>query len=142
MIIGIAAISAIWVSVTTIRNVYRTYPPLRGAADPHTYLMVPRLVESMTPPGAVIGTPGGGTLSYFVNDRRIMNLDGLMNSKEYFDALKAGNTAAILKRMNMRYVFANQYAILSSPPYNQIFADCLEPLNQVFGKMLFVYTCR
>jgi hypothetical protein len=142
MVIGITAVAALWISITTIRNIYRTYPPLRGSSDPHTYLMIPRLVESMTPPGAVIGTPGGGTLSYFIHDRRIINLDGLMNSKEYFDALKAGDTHPFLRRMNVRYVFANQYAILSSPPYDVIFSNCLEPLNQVFGKMLFTYTCN
>ncbi len=141
IIFAITSIAAIFVTVTTMRNIYNTYPPLRSGADPETYLVIPRMVESFTPPGAVIGTPGGGTLAYFVQDRKIMNLDGLMNSKEYFDALKQRNTHPILKRMKMEYVFANQYAILASPPYNQIFDGCLAPLYQVFGKMLFSYTC-
>ncbi len=142
IIFAITSIAAIFIIYTTARNIYITYPPLRSRVDPETYLVIPRMVESFTPSGAVIGTPGGGTLAYFVQDRRIMNLDGLMNSKEYFDALKQRNTHPILKRMKMEYVFANQYAILESPPYNEIFDGCLTPLYQVFGKMLFSYTCN
>jgi hypothetical protein len=141
IIYAITGIAAILVISTTSTRIYRTYPPLKGGLDPESYLIIPRTVEALTPPGAVIGTPGGGTLSYFIRDRRIVNLDGLMNSKEYFEALKTRNTHPILKRMGMEYVYANQYAILSSPPYDQIFAGCLEPLDQVYGKMLFSYTC-
>jgi len=142
IIYAITGISAILVISTTTTRIYRTYPPLRGGLDPESYLTIPRTVEALTPPGSVIGTPGGGTLSYFIRDRRIVNLDGLMNSKEYFDAMKLRDTHPILKRMGMEYVYANQYAIIASPPYDQIFAGCLEPIYQVYGKMLFSYACK
>ncbi len=71
-----------------INNLTITYPWKVNPKLTEDYLVIPRMVEDQTEPGSVIGTPGGGSLSYFITDRVIVNLDGLMNSKEYFDGLR------------------------------------------------------
>ena len=80
-----------------VRNLRINYP---WTVDPETtpnYLIIPRMIEAETEPGSIIGTPGGGSLSYFIKDRVIVNLDGLMNSKAYFDALRKFDTHEIMK---------------------------------------------
>ena len=54
------------------------------------YLAGAEELEKATPPGAFIGSTGGGVVAYFIKDRTIINLDGLMNTTEYFRLLKEG----------------------------------------------------
>jgi hypothetical protein len=68
---------------------------------------------------------GGGDTAYFVRDRTIVNLDGLINSYEYFQALKAFNAASYLDKIGLDYIYANPYMIAETDPYWQNFRDRL-----------------
>ncbi len=133
---------SISIVLTFAVNLLNVYPPTSKRNDPGTYLLIPQMLESMTPPGAVIGTPGGGTVSYFINDRTIINLDGLMNSKAYFQALRNGNLKEQLKSANLQYVYVNEYTLLETSPYQKVFSGCVNQVGLVYKKSLFAYTCN
>ncbi len=59
------------------------------------YLAGVEAVENETPPGSIIGSTGGGVVAYFIKDRTIINLDGLMNSTTYFSLLKKGDAQSL-----------------------------------------------
>jgi hypothetical protein len=122
-----------------INNLTMTYPWLVKPKLAEDYLVIPRLVEEQTKPGSVIGTPGGGSLSYFITDRVIVNLDGLMNSKEYFDGLRKSDTYEIMKKSNIQYIYANKYAVTESTPYAAIFNGRLTRIGKVFNKLIYSF---
>ena len=122
-----------------INNLTITYPWKVNPKLAEDYLVIPRMVEEQTKPGSVIGTPGGGSLSYFITDRVIVNLDGLMNSKEYFDGLRSSDTYEIMKRSNIQYIYANKYAVTESTPYAAIFNGRLTRIGKVFNKLIYLY---
>lgn len=122
-----------------INNLTITYPWKVNPKLAEDYLVIPRMVEEQTKPGSVIGTPGGGSLSYFITDRVIVNLDGLMNSKEYFDGLRNSDTYEIMKRSNIQYIYANKYAVTESTPYAAIFNGRLTRIGKVFNKLIYLY---
>ena len=97
------------------------------------YLADARGLESYTPPGAVVGMTGGGTVSYFVHDRTIINLDGLMNSADYFQGMKNGMGADFLDRWGVQFIFADEYIVTSSDPYMGMLANRLERIGKVRG---------
>ncbi len=105
------------------------FPPDRAYMDVIDYL------EENTTPGDVIGMTGGGNVGYFIKDRTIVNMDGLINSYEYFQDLKEGNAPTYLREHGMNIVFASQY-LLSIPPYFGQFAPYLEPYSSYGGKDL------
>lgn len=110
-------------------NPYGGSPPNAPYAD-----VVPFLEEN-TPPGAIIGMTGGGNVGYFIHDRTIVNMDGLINSTEYFKDLQAGSSAGYLYDSGMRYVFANP-DLLSANPYRGQYDSRLEPIESWGGKRL------
>jgi len=83
-------------------------------------------LEENTEPDALIGMTGSGSSAYFTNDRRFYNLDGLVNSYEYLQALKAGTAIELIEAAGVDYVFGNEYMILESDPYGDIFAGHLK----------------
>jgi len=92
-------------------------------------------IEENTPPGAVIGMTGGGNAGYFIKDRTIVNMDGLINSYDYFRALQNGQAAVYLYKHGMTIVFASP-RLLALPPYNGQFAPYFENYSQYGGKNL------
>jgi len=80
------------------------------------YMDVLVFLEENTPPGSIIGMTGGGNNGYFIKDRTIVNMDGLINSPEYFQALKNGEAATFLTEQGMTIVFLNP-RLLTYPPY-------------------------
>jgi hypothetical protein len=99
------------------------------------YTDVIPFLESHTEVGAVIGMTGGGNVGYLMPGRTIVNMDGLINSKQYFLDLQAGKAADYLYQTGMRYVFANQN-LLDANPYRGQFATRLQPLVDWGGKDL------
>lgn len=97
------------------------------------YLADARGLEAYTPPGAVVGMTGGGTVSYFVRDRTIINMDGLMNSADYFEGMKKGIGADFLDRWGVQFIFADEYIVTSSDPYMGMLANRLERIGKVRG---------
>lgn len=80
------------------------------------YLDVVSFLESNTQEGALIGMTGGGNAAYFLEGRTIVNMDGLINSYNYFLALRAGRADEYLASIGLDYIFSNP-DILQKPPY-------------------------
>jgi hypothetical protein len=80
------------------------------------YMDSASFLEKNTPPGAVIGMTGGGNVGYYIRGRTIVNMDGLINSPGYFEALQAGLASAYLTDIGVDFIFANP-EILNGPPY-------------------------
>ncbi len=85
------------------------------------YMDMLPILEDFTEEGALIGMTGGGSAGYFIQNRTVVNMDGLINSYEYFQAVKAGQASRYLAEMGLDYVFANQYIITVSMPYVEQF---------------------
>ena len=103
------------------------------------YLVNVAQLESQTEPGSIIGMTGGGDTAYFVRDRTIVNLDGLINSYEYFQALKAFNAASYLDKISLDYIYANPYMIAETDPYWQNFRDRLTLIQNFDTFTLYKY---
>jgi hypothetical protein len=99
------------------------------------YSPVIPFLEANTEPGALIGMTGGGNVGYLMPGRTIVNMDGLINSHEYFEALQAGTGADYLYDTGLRYVFANP-TLLAANPYRGQYSDRLEALVDWGGKDL------
>ena len=97
-------------------------------------------LEKATEPGAIIGSTGGGVIAYFVHDRTIVNMDGLMNSNEYFQLMKSHDASQYFNRIKLSYVYANAVVINLSEPYVWLIKDQLTPIGVYGGSTLFRYT--
>jgi hypothetical protein len=91
-----------------------TYQP---APDNMPYVSELPFLESNTQPGDLIGISGGGNVGYFIHNRTVINMDGLINSFPYYLAMKNGAGADYLYNEGMRYIFANP-GVLKAPPYS------------------------
>jgi len=109
---------------------YNYFPADRPYMDVVPYL------EENTPPGSIIGMTGGGNVGYFIHDRTIVNMDGLINSYEYFQALQNEEAPIFLSEHGVRIIFASKN-LLSYSPYNNQFAPYLLSYNVYGGKGLF-----
>jgi len=107
----------------------RNFPLKRTANDQHIYLTEAVWLEKLTPPGSVIGMSGSGSVGYFINDRRVVNLDGLINSNDYFQSLKAGTGRAAVDAFGLDYVYGHYYLLTSTNPYYNILKDRLDLLE-------------
>lgn len=125
----------------TIYSAYQFWQPIQSVMvhnyfpKDRPYMEVVDYLEQNTPVGSVIGMTGGGNVGYFIKDRTIVNMDGLINSYEYFDALQNGEAPAYLREHEMTIVFANP-RLLEIPPYFGQFAPYLERYNSYGGKDL------
>ena len=65
---------------------------LYGAKDPRVnrFLLASEWINSNLPKNIMIGAHSSGTLGYFVEDRSVINLDGLINSYQYYNVLRNG----------------------------------------------------
>jgi hypothetical protein len=108
------------------------------AADT-AYMDIVPLLEEHTEPGSIIGLTGGGNVGYFIQDRTIVNMDGLINSYAYFQALQTHSGGEFLQSIGLDYVLANP-VILDQQPYKGQFNEYLEPLKVYYGgKQLMHY---
>jgi hypothetical protein len=97
------------------------------------------ILEANTEPGSIIGLTGGGNTGYFIHDRTIVNMDGLINSQPYFESLKDRTAGAYLESTGLDYVFANKY-ILESQPYKGMFDAYLTDTGiELGGNVLMKY---
>ncbi len=103
------------------------------------YLGGAHALEQYTEPGSTIGTTGGGIVAYFIKDRKIINLDGLINSNEYFQRMRRGKTTEYFDKIGLDYVYGNIYMITQSDPYARMFSDRVELIGTVEGASLFRY---
>jgi len=88
---GIAILVLIGLSSLALfmRTIWQRFP-YASAGEDHEYITDARQLESLTEPGSLIGMTGSGADGYFVAGRTIVNLDGLVNSLEYFHLLQTG----------------------------------------------------
>lgn len=101
--------------------------------DPDTpYMDIVPLLEEHTEPGSMIGMTGGGNVGYFIQDRTIVNMDGLINSYAYFQAVQARQGGEYLYQIGLDYVLANP-VILDQQPYKGQFNEYLEPQDIYYG---------
>lgn len=95
--------------------------PYSDRFEGQAYMDMLPILEGYTEEGAIIGMTGGGNAGYFIRNRTIVNMDGLINSYAYFQALKEGRASQYLAEMGLDYVFANHYIITASMPYVEQF---------------------
>lgn len=103
------------------------------------YLREIELLEQHTPAGSMIGMPGGGTTAYFIHDRTVVNLDGLINSYDYFQHLRSGRGREYLDQLGLDYVFGNPGMIENSAPYYSTLAGRLQPQEDILEFRLYRY---
>ena len=108
---------------------YGLHPP----GTPYTDVIP--LLENSTETGAIIGMTGGGNVGYLMPSRVIVNMDGLINSTQYFRDLQDGTGADYLYGTGMRYVFANPN-LLEYNPYRGQYTGRLHLLVNWGGKDL------
>jgi hypothetical protein len=110
-------------SIYVIRKV-----PFDNGSKSNEFLEEIRILENSTESGSRIGMPGGGNIAYFINNRTIINLDGLMNSPDYFKALKTGKAVDFINMMKISYIYAKEYMVQESDPYAGIFKGHIEKI--------------
>ena len=116
------------------------FPASPDTTNTHDTLKYTRYLERETPKGSLIGITGGGTEAYFIQDRTIINLDGLINSKDYFDHLKSGDGEIYLDRIGLDYVLGRSAVLFDSDPYAWTFSGRLEIIDNFSGYELFRFT--
>ena len=100
------------------------------ANDP--YMDLASFLERHTEPGSVIGMTGGGNVGYFIHDRKIINMDGLINSYQYFELLKKKEAGKYLADLGMNYVMAN-LDLLEGLPYRGQYHPYMEWMDVNYG---------
>ncbi|MEX1071668.1 MAG: hypothetical protein WEC37_03490 [Anaerolineales bacterium] len=98
-----------------------------GDGSNHFYLHRAAWLEAHTEDGARVAITGAGNLAYFIHDRTIVNMDGLMSSYDYLVAMKAGSGAEFLADLGVDYIFGNEYILTETNPYGPMLAGHLEP---------------
>ena len=122
---GVSMGAAYW------RHIQNSMPYNYWEADA-PFMDVGPLLEEHTEPGSIIGITGGGNIGYFIHDRTVTNMDGLINSYPYFQALQSGQAGAYLENTGLDYVLANP-AILDQQPYKGQFNEYMDHLNVYYG---------
>jgi hypothetical protein len=134
----LAVCTGVSLGVLFWQQIRSTMPYHYWAADA-PYMDIVPLLEKHTEPGSIIGLTGGGNAGYFVHERTVVNMDGLINSYPYFQALRTGQGGQYLYSIGLDYVLANPM-ILDQQPYKGQFDRYLEPLDIHYGgKQLMHY---
>jgi hypothetical protein len=134
----VAAYVSVSMGTSFWRTIQESMPYNHWPADA-AYMDIVPLLEEQTPPGSIIGLTGGGNVGYFIHDRTIVNMDGLINSYAYFQALQSRTGGEYLQNIGLDYVLANP-VILDQQPYKGQFNEFLEPLRIYYGgKQLMHY---
>jgi len=113
--------------------VVRLAPPVVTAEHAGDYIAEVREVESLTFNGARIGMTGGGVVAYFIQERTVVNLDGLINNPEYFHAMKNGVARDFLDALPLNFVYGQEYVVTQSDPYIDILDGRLVKIGVIKG---------
>jgi hypothetical protein len=122
---GISLLTPFWSLVRT-NMTYGEWKP----SDPNNDIAA--FLEANTEPGSIIGLTGGGNAGYFIHDRTVINMDGLINSYEYYQRLRAKTAGEHLADEGMDYVLAN-IVILNQLPYRGQFTPYLQQTDKYYG---------
>jgi len=135
---GLVAYAGISMGISFWQQIRSMMPYNHWSADA-PYMDIVPLLEKHTEPGSLIGLTGGGNVGYFIQDRTVLNMDGLINSYPYFQALQAHQGGEYLYNIGLDYVLANP-VILDQQPYKGQFNEYLEPQDIFYGgKQLMHY---
>ena len=132
-------IIGVWVLFSAVSQNLTHFPYQLQTKSEGPYADEVHFIESATQPGSLIGMTGGGTTAYFITDRTIVNMDGLINSGEYFKLLKNGRGALFFDQMKLDYVYGRPYTLLKSDPYGEMLAGHLNPLVSYSGRTVYRY---
>lgn len=135
----LVTVTGLFLLVIFVRRMIHLAPFIPGGSAAETYTSSIDAVATLTQPGDVIASPGNGYIGYFLDDRTFVNLDGLINSPDYFIDLKTGNVPAFLEKMKVKYVYGSEYMLTESQPYTDFFKDRLEYIQQAGDQILFQY---
>lgn len=143
-IFGIVRVGLLWAAgLAVVVNfgvqVGSGYYPRAGEGEGSFYRLEAQKLMALTEPGSKIGMTGGGAVAYFLQGRTVVNLDGLINSYEYFQSMKAETAQAFIDRMGLDYVYSNAYIVTSSYPYYKSLKDRLVYVGSVFDTALYRY---
>jgi len=119
------------------RYILNLFPATVSPENQAAYLSETRELEQYTSENSLIGMTGGGETAYFIQNRTIVNVDGLINSIEYFNALKSGTADKFLDNMNLDYAFGNPYMLLETDPYRDIFSGRITKIGMIHGSLNF-----
>jgi hypothetical protein len=133
LVAGSVLFSFIW------QGVVSNFPYQISTGKEESYLIEVLFLEDVTDPDTLIGMTGGGTPAYFIKGRTIVNMDGLINSPEYFEMLKAGKGALFWDDMGLDYVYARPYVVLESDPYHEMLEGRIKPLVSFNGRTVYKY---
>jgi hypothetical protein len=128
---ALTAFAGIAMGLSFWQRIYSSMPYDHWSPDA-AYMDIVPLLEENTEPGSLIGMTGGGNVGYFIHERTIVNMDGLINSYAYFQALQAREGGKYLHNIGLDYVLANP-VILDQQPYKGQFNVYLEPLDARYG---------
>jgi hypothetical protein len=109
--------------------------PYNKTSPDTPYMEVATFVETHTPPRTLIGMTGGGNVGYFIQDRTIVNMDGLINSYPYFQANKNRQGSDYLYNTGLDYIFANP-DFLEIQPYRGQYTGRLDIIDFYGGKAI------
>ena len=122
-------------ATTTVQRV----PPVVLPENADNYKLEALGIERLTELGSLVGCTGAGVIGYFIQDRTVVPLDGLINSYEYFQLLKAGKGYEYLDEIGLDYVWGNKYMITESDPYGPLFKGRLEEVDHVESGNVYRY---
>jgi hypothetical protein len=100
-----------------------------------SYMEAATFIEMHTEPDSLVGMTGGGNVGYFIRDRTIVNMDGLINSYPYYQANKAHQGSDYLYGMGLDYIFANP-DFLEIQPYRGQYTGRLDIIDHYGGKAI------
>jgi len=135
---AILILAALFIGAHSVTRFWQfiDYVMPQGYFSPDRPLMeVVAYIEENTFPNEIIGMTGGGNVGYFIKDRTIVNMDGLINSYEYFHALQSGEAPIYLRKHGMTVAFVNP-RLMELPPYFGQFAPYFERYSSFGGKDL------
>jgi hypothetical protein len=127
--VGTGAIS-LYFAFSFTTTIYNRMPYQDQWAGQPYMDMLP-ILEGYSEKGAIIGMTGGGNAGYFIKDRTIVNMDGLINSYAYFQALKDGKASQYLQNMGVKYVFGSYYILTETMPYRPSLEGHLQQIPAV-----------
>jgi hypothetical protein len=121
----------VYISILHILYIVSLAPQSVSLENQDDYLAEVRQLEALTEEGSFIGMTGGGSTAYFIQNRTIVNLDGLISSADYFNAIKTGNGQKWLDALPLNYVFGKEYTLTISDPYSAIFSGRLQEEKRI-----------
>jgi hypothetical protein len=127
----------VYISTLHIRYITSLAPQVVTLENQGDYLAEVTELEALTEEGSLIGMTGGGSTAYFIQNRTVVNLDGLISSADYFNAIKTGTGQKWLDALPLDYVFGKEYTLTISDPYNAIFIDRLKEVKRIDGPEQF-----